>query len=143
MTAPSLLDELEGVVRLSELATPGPFVVDDWGDVTANGEDVVARIATNYVEDEPDANLLASAVNFIRTHHTEIAAMAKRLEEVERDVADYLELLAQAQDELCCFHRGMLHETSFDEVQSKRVVRTINRIEPVLKKRAATQEGEG
>lgn len=77
MTAPSLLDELEAVVRLSELATPGPFVVDDWGDVTANGEDVVARIATNYVEDEPDANLLASAVNFIRAHHAEIAEALK------------------------------------------------------------------
>ena len=43
MTAPSLLDELEGVVRLAEKATPGPFVVDEYCDVTANGEDV-ARI---------------------------------------------------------------------------------------------------
>lgn len=42
----NLLAELEGVVRLSERATPGPFVVDDYADVTANSEDV-ARIVTS------------------------------------------------------------------------------------------------
>ena len=88
MTAPSLLDELEGVVRLAEKATPGPFVVDDYGDVTANGEDI-ARIASGGYEAEHDAKLFASAVNFIRARHTEIAGMAKRLEAAERDARRY------------------------------------------------------
>lgn len=88
MTAPSLLDELEGIVRLAEKATPGPFVVDGFGDVTANGEDV-ARIASDGYSAYHDAHLFADAANFIRARHTEIADMAKRLEAAERDAERY------------------------------------------------------
>lgn len=40
--------------------TPGPWVVDVYGDVTANGEDV-ARIASSYDCAEHDARLIAAA----------------------------------------------------------------------------------
>lgn len=97
MTAPSLLDELEEVVRLAEKATPGPFVVDGYGDVTANGEDV-ARIASDGYSAYHDAHLFADAANFIRTHHAEIADMAKRLEAAERDAFKWQLLCADCDD---------------------------------------------
>jgi hypothetical protein len=95
MTAPSLLDELEEVVRLSELATPGPWVANDgeldtdlyWADGRMVA-DTLAEFADG-LSDPPNASFVASAVNFIRTHHAEIAAMAKRLEAAERDARRY------------------------------------------------------
>ena len=120
MTAPSLRDELEGVVRLAEKATPGPFVVDDYGDVTANGEDI-ARIASGGYEAEHDAKLFASAVNFIRAHHAEIADMAKRLEAAERLPAKWRSI---ADGEIGDAYAGPWN-TCADELD------------------AATQEGEG
>lgn len=67
-----LLKELEAVALLAEKATPGPFVVDTYGDVQANGEDV-ARIASSGDLANNDARVVAAAVNFLRTHHAEIA----------------------------------------------------------------------
>jgi hypothetical protein len=58
MTAPSLLDELEDVVRQFAFDTPQCYARD-------------------------------AAYNFLRTHHAEIADMAKRLEAAERDAARY------------------------------------------------------
>lgn len=40
--------------------TPGPWVVDEYGDVQANGEDV-ARIATGDHHSSADARLIAAA----------------------------------------------------------------------------------
>ena len=131
MTAPSLLDELEGVVRLAEKATPGPFVVDDYGDVTANGEDI-ARIASGGYEAEHDAKLFASAVNFIRTHHAEIANMAKRLEAAERDAARYRKLRELTK-----------HAWTVSEYARRGGVLQYTGIEIDAAIDAATQEGEG
>ena len=134
MTAPSLLDELEGVVRLAEKATPGPFVVDDYGDVTANGEDI-ARIASGGYEAEHDAKLFASAVNFIRAHHAEIADMATRLEAAERDAARYRGL------------RDALYQENIAVGEAELVLRvygscpSIEQFDAAID--AATQEGEG
>lgn len=67
MTAPSLLDELEGVVRR---------ITDDAAEVRRTGGDPERERHTQRI-----------AVNFIRTHHAEIADMAKRMETAERDAA--------------------------------------------------------
>jgi hypothetical protein len=65
MTAPSLLDELEDVVRQFAFDTPQCYARD-------------------------------AAYNFLRTHHAEIADMAKRLEAAERDAARYRWLKMQS-----------------------------------------------
>lgn len=120
MTAPSLLDELEGVVRLAEKATPGPFVVDGYGDVTANGEDV-ARIASDGYSAYHDAHLFADAANFIRAHHAEIADMAKRLEAADK----------------------LLRDIAGRQWFSREAPATVELIDAHLQANAATQKGEG
>lgn len=103
MTAPSLLDELEGVVRLSERATPGP-----WGVCVGKNISIAQlgvrgpRIANCNYDNGPieDANakLIAHAVNFLRTRHAEIADMAKRMETAERDAFKWQLLCADCDD---------------------------------------------
>lgn len=110
MTAPSLLDELEGIVRLADKATPGEWrtlyrkcgsphqdfpdyaqeVFDEAGATIAQlaWHAVQINATTMATDREPNAKLIASAVNFIRAHHAEIADMAKRLEAAERDAAE-------------------------------------------------------
>jgi hypothetical protein len=67
------LRALEKAVELVEKATPGPWSVDEYGDVEANGEDV-ARIATGDDHAAADAEIVAAAVNFIREHGSSLIA---------------------------------------------------------------------
>ena len=97
MTAPSLLDELEGVVRLAEKATPGPWLYrsksNSWhkppqqGTVYSYGEHIVGMDSDDEADNGWDEAFLIAAVQFMIAHHAELAdmAMAKRLEAAERD----------------------------------------------------------
>lgn len=67
MTAPSLLDELEGVVRLSNEADRLPY---------GEGRAYAYRDAT------------MRALNFVLDYHANIADMAKRLEEADKLLRD-------------------------------------------------------
>lgn len=109
MTAPSLLDELEEVVRLSERATPGAWHQDTGGDITRDDG------TTLFTREKPDgcssisfanADYVEAAVNFIRAHHAEIAAAVRdaeryrwlrggdsRLAVCDEDTSYYLEQL--------------------------------------------------
>lgn len=71
-----LRDSLAQVQELLGRATPGPWVVDMYNDVTANGEDI-ARDAGNFGYEENTANivLIVEAVNFLRTHGPALLAM--------------------------------------------------------------------
>lgn len=91
MTAPSLLDELEGVVRLMDAAS---FVDLDW-DWRRDDDDTPGSIFTHsfggmhqavamcprYGKDNfaSDANYIIAMHNFIRAHHAELADMANEL----------------------------------------------------------------
>lgn len=90
MTNP-MLAELDEVVRLSEKATPGPWVAND-GELATDlywaGGGMVADALAEFADglsDPPNAQFVAAAVNFLRTHHATLADMAKRLEAAERD----------------------------------------------------------
>ena len=95
MTAPSLLDELEGVVRLAEKATPGPWLYrsksNSWhkppqqGTVYSYGEHIVGMDSDDEADNGWDEAFLIAAVQFMTAHHAELADMAKRLEAAERD----------------------------------------------------------
>ncbi|HEV2540248.1 MAG TPA: hypothetical protein VGU03_11125 [Frateuria sp.] len=134
MTTPDLLKELEALVLLDARATPGQVELHtscSWRRIIAerNRAFLVPTIDPDRhqnMDSAENAQFVVALVNWYRTHHAEIAEAVKK-----RDAL--IELLAQAQDELVCSHRSMTHETSFDEIQSKRVVRVINRIEPILK----------
>lgn len=91
MTAPSLLDELEGVMRLMDAAS---FVDLDWGwrrddDDTPGsifthsfgGMHQAVAMCPRYGKDNfaSDANYIIAMHNFIHAHHTEIADMANEL----------------------------------------------------------------
>lgn len=101
MTAHSLLDELEGVVRLMDAAS---FVDLDWGwrrddDDTPGsifthsfgGMHQAVAMCPRYGKDSfaADASYIVALHNFLRTHHATLADMAKRLEAAERDAARY------------------------------------------------------
>lgn len=83
MTAPSLLDELEDVVRLAEKATPGEWKYFPKKKYNEHHVSVPSEASSFHIglfpngcpTDRPaaDAELMAAAVNFIRTHHAEIA----------------------------------------------------------------------
>ena len=105
MTNP-MLAELDAVVRLMEAATPGllqPEFVEAYNVRAAHGgifaqihnlkgrHGMGGRVDGN--EAANNARLIASAINFLRTHHATLADMAKRMEAAERDVAriDWLE----------------------------------------------------
>jgi hypothetical protein len=140
MTAPSLLDELEGVMRLSDAAS---FQVLDWG--WRNDDDAPGSIFTHssgglnqavamcprYGKDNfaSDANYIIAMHNFIRAHHATIAAMAKRLEAAERDAARYRWLLNQS---VRIEARAWVWEPNEPEM-----------MHPDERFDAATQEGEG
>ena len=146
MTAPSLLDELEGVVRLMEAATPGEWFsqVSD----PAEGVDCfwlmslqaskalteeVGSVNGSQWDDTQRANaeLIARAVNFIRTHHAEIAAMAKRLEAAERKVSRLTAMRNEWERD------AREHLNTFGQHLPASVECLVERFD------AATQEGEG
>lgn len=145
MPAPNLLDELEGVVRLNEKATPGEWrteyrktargyaqeVFDAAGDTIATlaWHAVPLNDTTTATDREPNAHLIAAAVNFIRTHHATLADMAKRLEAAERDAARYRWLLNQS---VRIEARAWVWEPNEPEI-----------MHPDERFDAATQEGEG
>ena len=86
MTAPSLLDELEGVVRLAEKATPGEWTATVGHDVKQqHGVTVMKAWAGRGPQQEHNAAYVVALVNWFRAHHAELADMAKRLEAAERD----------------------------------------------------------
>jgi hypothetical protein len=95
MTAPSLLDELEAVVRLAEKATPGEWAIGPYGGVYKTDSQgklqnalLVGESKSAFFENRSANEAAATqAVNFIRTHHATIAAMAKRLDAAERKVS--------------------------------------------------------
>lgn len=89
MTAHSLLDELEGVARLAEKATPGEWLYRQGTAVVILGQGAGGFDLSCCPQPEGNAQTIAAAVNFIRTHHAEIADMAKRLEAAERDAEKY------------------------------------------------------
>ena len=146
MTAPSLLDELEGVVRLSEDATPGEWFVathgqpeNHWRVADCGGSKsslpnqlVVAEIGDYCKAAEDDAAYIAALSNFIRTHHAEIANMAKRLEAAERDAARYRKLRELTK-----------HAWTVSEYARRGGVLQYTGIEIDAAIDAATQEGEG
>lgn len=74
-----LLKDLEAVALLAEKATPGPWVANDgelatdlyWADGSMTA-DALAEFADG-LSDPPNAPFVAAAVNFLRTHHAEIA----------------------------------------------------------------------
>lgn len=90
-----MLEDLEEVVRLSDMATSGPWSHQEPTSDTCGFEVVQERLNGDVVAGEygiheyDDARLIASAVNFIRAQHAAIADMAKRLEAAERDAARY------------------------------------------------------
>ena len=102
---PNLLDELEKIVALSEKATPGEWGTDYRKTARGYAQEVfdadgstIATMAwhavplnetTTTTDREPNAQLIAACVNFLRTHAPAIADMAKRLEAAERDAARY------------------------------------------------------
>ena len=77
MTNP-LAQDLGGVVRLLEKATPGPYEASHpiepgfgfgaWSTIAGDDEIVVAQC-----QFPADANAVAAAINFLRTHSAEIA----------------------------------------------------------------------
>ena len=73
MKAPSLLDELAGVVRDIEVAESWDCTGDQMRCLDGSGCECAVRGC-----DRPDVE--GDAVDFLRTHHAEIADMAKRLE---------------------------------------------------------------
>lgn len=86
MTAPSLLDELEDVVRLAEKATPGEWTATVGHDVKQqHGVTVMKAWAGRGPQQEHNAAYVVALVNWFRAHHAELADMAKRLEAAERD----------------------------------------------------------
>lgn len=91
MTNP-LAQDLGGVVRLLEKATPGPYEASHpiepgfgfgaWSTIAGDDEIVVAQC-----QFPADANAVAAAINFLRTHSAEIAGAlrdAERLDYIER-----------------------------------------------------------
>jgi hypothetical protein len=138
MTAPSLLDELEEVVRLAEKATPGEWTATVGHDVKQqHGVTVMKAWAGRGPQQEHNAAYVVALVNWFRAHHAEMADMAKRLEAAERDSKrlDWVEDRAHALD--------------WDPNQSmKRVIRGDDGAEfcgDTWREQidAATQEGEG
>lgn len=93
-----LLRELEAVVGLADKATPGPWVANGGELATdlywANGSmtaDALAEFADG-LSDPPNAPFVEAAVNFLRTHHAEIA-------EAVRDARRYRWLRDEAHKE--------------------------------------------
>lgn len=140
MTAPSLLDELEGVVRLMDAAS---FVDLDWGwrrddDDTPGsifthsfgGMHQAVAMCPRYGKDSfaADASYIVALHNFLRIHHAEIANMAKRLEVAERDAR----VTKRSSETLCRIYFEIAAEAvGEDKVRAERDRRI-----------HATQEGE-
>lgn len=107
MTAPSLLDELEDVVRLAEKATPGEWTATVGHDVKQqHGVTVMKAWAGRGPQQEHNAAYVVALVNWFRAHHAEIAAAARdaqryrwlrsgdsRLAVCDEDTSYYLEQL--------------------------------------------------
>jgi hypothetical protein len=103
-----LIAELEGVVRLAEKATPGPWLYrpksNSWhkappdGTRYSYGECILGMDSdSDDAENGWDEQFLIAAVQFMSTRHAEIAAAVRSLQRVkamrdewERDVQEHL-----------------------------------------------------
>lgn len=132
MTAPSLLDELEGVVRLMDAAS---FVDLDWGwrrddDDTPGsifthsfgGMHQAVAMCPRYGKDSfaADASYIVALHYFLRTHHATLADMAKRLEAADK----------------------LLRDIAGCQWFNREAPATVELIDAHLQAAAATQEGE-
>lgn len=93
-----IAQDLGGVVRLLELATPGPWTVGRFGSVhrpkvegseSSVGSAIVVGGSKSSMYDgyQENCEAIAAAVNFLRTHSAEIAGAlrdAERLDYIER-----------------------------------------------------------
>ena len=146
MTKPDLMAELAEVVRLSERATPGPWESasrgryyvgqqEDEGSVHgANDTDIdeVSNVAPLHLADTirgdcyfPDADLIAKAVNFLRTHHAELEAAVRE----RQDAIDALAMAYVAMNYMGDIINGM---DAAEPADVKRVGPAFNAVRRVL-----------
>ncbi len=141
MKAPSLLDELAGVVRDIEVAESWDCTGDQMRCLDGNGCECVMRGC-----DRPDVE--GDAVDFIRAHHAILADMAKRLEAAERD-SKRLDAIRDNSWDLRCFDMAGGEDIGWEVVghyMAEPCDRTIVKVyadDPRAAIDAATQEGEG
>lgn len=141
MTNP-MLAELDEVVRLSEMATPGR--VELWTScswrrlMTPDGRPFLVPIVASDGHPDMDtidnAAFVASLVNWFRTHHATLADMAKRLEAAERKVSRLTAMRNEWERD------AREHLMTFGQHLPASVECLVERFDAAID---ATQEGEG
>lgn len=151
---PNLLDELEKIVALSEKATPGEWGTDYRKTARGFAQEVfdadgstIATMAwhavplnetTTTTDREPNAQLIAACVNFLRTHAPAIADMAKRMEAAERKCGAYPNA-----EQTAAAYREYLSLNDDDADKAKQDLGTLVMGWHAAMTIDATQEGEG